>query len=301
MKKIYHLLLIALFFTFKSYGQAPFTTLAREPIHIVKDNKKFKMFDVKGVKDKKGEDFNELLEKEKVITIQDDNDSIDFFKNNSLALTVVNSGESRASIHSQVIFYKINIFTPIDKESENYTYNIPLMLISKLSTSYDSINASNSIDVLDYEAAPVTLRIMPSIKVNNNSRYKENLLLGFYADARGLNFYRPESQSHKLEVVGSGGVGFTFQGNGEAGFYNSNAEYESGKWLFSAMIQGACGKKEIIQSLFNTDKDYVTSFQSYFSFRINENNKFNLKVGFQHYFQETISGNKNNFSIAIGL
>lgn len=301
MKKLYPLIIFLFLFSVKSNSQAPFTTLAMEPTHIKKVGEKYSMFDIEDVENKKGaKTKNQFLSDEKIIKTVPREDAV-FFKNNSLALSVFNSGATRASINSQVIFYKINIFTPIDDEKSNYRYNIPLMLISKMSTSYDSISASNSIDVLDYEAAPVTLRIMPSWRISENNNYKEKVLFGFYTDVRGLNYYRPASNSHQIEVVGSGGLGFTFQGDGEAGFYNQNGENLPGKWLLSVMLQGATGKKEIIQSLFATDKDYVTSFQSYFSFIISENNKFNLKVGYQHYFQETIAGNNNNFSIAIGI
>ena len=83
--------------------------------------------------------------------------------------------------------------------------------------------------------------------------------------------------------------------------HDKQGNYEKGDWLVSAMLQGAVGDDDVIQKLFNTDKDFVTSFQSYFSFNIAEGSKFNLKIGYQHYFQETIAGTKNNFSIALGL
>ena len=43
-----------------------------------------------------------------------------------------------------------------------------------------------------------------------------------------------------------------------------------------------------IQKLFNTEKDFVTAFQSYFAFKISDDSKFNLKIGYQHFFKETI-------------
>ena len=317
MKTFYFKIIFCLFFCVSSYAQAPFTTLAAEPIYIKKDKDKYKKFDIEkyidSIKVKEKEEkkdvenymFNAsdyvdtLLEGDGVKKTEAKED-VDFFKNNSLALSVLNSGDNRMSVNSQVLFYKINIFTPIDKVTK-YRYNIPMMIIAKLSTSYDSISGTNAIDVLDYEAAPVTLRIMPSFKISNNKTYKEKLLFGFYADVRGLNFHNSETNDYSLKVVGSGGIGFSFQGDGEAGFYNREGEYEKGNWLLSVMMQGAVGKKEIIQSLFNTEKDFVTSFQSYFMFKIAEDNKFNLKVGFHHFFQETIAGTKNNFSIAIGI
>ena len=317
MKTFYFTFSFFLFFSLASYSQAPFTTLAAEPIYVKKDKDKYMKFDiekyidsikVKEKEEKKDDEayvFNantyvdSLLEEDDIEKTEAKED-VDFFKNNSLALSVLSSGDNRMSVNSQVVFYKINIFTPIDKVAK-YRYNIPMMIIAKLSTSYDSISGSNAIDVLDYEAAPVTLRIMPSFKISNNKTYKEKLLFGFYADVRGLNFHNTETNDYSIKVVGSGGIGFSFQGDGEAGFYNKEGEYEKGNWILSLIMQGAVGKKEIIQSLFNTEKDFVTSFQSYFMFKIAENNKFNLKVGFHHFFQETIAGTKNNFSIAIGM
>ncbi|TDX11226.1 hypothetical protein [Flavobacterium sp. S87F.05.LMB.W.Kidney.N] len=300
MKKNFTLILFFILFS-KLSAQAPFTTLAQEPNFVEKVEEKYKKFDMEGyVAANKSTDATTLKTNGILSTDTKESKDVDFFKNNSLALSLINKGANRLSVNSQVISYKIKVFTPVDKNT-NYKYNIPFMLISKLSTSYDSISGASAIDVLDYEAAPITMRIMPSFKISNNEHYQEKMLFGFYADARGLNIFHPKTNDYSIEIVGSGGVGFTFQGDGEAGFYSSNGEYEPGKWLFSMILQGAVGQKEIIQSLFNTDKDYVTSFQSYFAFKIAENNKFNLKIGYQHFFQETIAGNNNNFSIAIGL
>ncbi|WP_179317685.1 hypothetical protein [Winogradskyella undariae] len=304
MKKIKITLFTAIIFALYCNAQAPFTTLAKEPNYIKTEGKKFIMYDIK-----KDQLYKSLKTKDSILnTLKDigvepvkDSTDVDFFKNSSLALSILNKADNRASVSAQVLFYKVKILTPIDNTTTNYNYNIPIMIISKLSTSYDSISSASAIDVLDYEAAPVTLRIMPSFKVSKNSFYKESLMIGFYADARGINLHNPVNNDYSLEIIGSGGVGFTFQGDGEAGFYNRQGEYEKGNWLFSAMLQAAIGDKQVIQSLFNTEQDYVTSFQSYFVFRIAENNKFNLKIGFQHLFQETLAGTKNNFSIALGL
>jgi|GEM_PF-2514471 len=323
MKTFQLLIFCIIFFAFStSYSQAPFTTLAQEPTHLIKSKTKYVKYDVEKKieslkEDEKKNQLNvELNEEKKRAEVEEKfkkylleqniesinpKEEVNFFKNNSLSLSILNEGDNRLSINSQVIYYKINILTPVEGIISNYRYNIPLMLISKLSTSYDSINASSSIDVLDYEAAPVTLRIMPSFKLSTNEKHNEKVLIGFYTDARGINVNRPSTNDNKIEIIGSGGFGFTFQGDGEAGFYDENGEYESGNWMFSLILQGAIGKKEIIQSLFNTEKNFVTSFQSYFAFKIIENSKFNLKAGYQHFFQESISGNKNNFSIAIGL
>lgn len=308
--KIKLCLSLLLFMPLFIIAQAPFTTLAMEPTYIEKTGDGYKRFNIvqsrKDEESSKGAAFSETsfiqgIDNNANVQQTEDKNEVGFFKNSALALNILNNSESRASINAQVLFYKINILTPVEASKSNWRYNIPLMVISKLSTSYDSISGASAIDVLDYEAAPVTLRVMPSFKLSDNKAFKEELLFGFYADARGINIQNTETNDYDLEVVGSGGIGFTLTGHGEAGIYNTSGDYEKGEWLLSAMIQGAIGNEDVIQRLFNTDKKYVTSFQSYFSFNISENSKFNLKIGYQHYFQETIGGTKNNFSIALGI
>ena len=285
----------------KSFGQAPFTTLAMEPTYVKKEGKRYVSFDVKSLNNEDAEaSLEDQIDANNAEPSEDTNE-VGFFKNSSLALNVLNNSETRASVNAQVLFYKIKFLTPVDSTASNWRYNIPAMVISKLSTSYDSISGASAIDVLDYEAAPVTLRLMPSFKLSGNKKYKEELLFGIYTDIRGINIQNSETNDYDLEVVGSGGIGFTFTGHGEAGIYNKQGNYEDGDWLVSAMFQGAVGDESVIQRLFNTDKNYVTSFQSYFSFNIAEGSKFNLKIGYQHFFQETLGGTKNNFSIALGI
>ncbi len=294
-------------------AQAPFTTLVKRPSLVEKKGDTYVMYDIeKRIKaerqdfsvSNKDDTFNTERTYENIVQEnkkEETKNSIGFFKNNSLALTILDKADNRASISSQVLFYNIGIMTPVKSQPKNWSYQIPMMVISKLSTSYDSISGSSALDVLDYEAAPVTLRIMPSWNLSGNKKYKEQFLLGFYADARGINVQNTDTNDYDLEVVGSGGFGFTLTGHGEAGFYNEEGNYAEGEWLVSAMLQGAIGEKEVIQRLFNTEKDYVTSFQTYFVFKVSEDSKFNLKIGYQYFFQETIAGTKNNFSIALGI
>lgn len=226
---------------------------------------------------------------------------LSFFNNNSLSVNLINTG-NRVSLSSEVLHYKLYIANPDDStvDSRKYRFNIPLLLISKLSTQYDSINSATSWDVLDYEAAPVTLRLMPSFKHKFKGK-KDVIYYGFYTDLRGLNMYNNVTNKYDMEFIGSGGIGFTFEGDGEAGKYNENGEYTPGKYSLSFILQGATGKKEVLQRLFDTEKDMVTSFQTYFLFRVDKDSKFNLKVGWQYLFQETLAGSKSNFSIALGI
>lgn len=303
-KSIFTLSTVLLFCNFL-FAQAPFTTLVKEPRFVKKttniDGKeKFEAIDVITNKANVIDNIDQanIADGEEVKTKKND---IDFFKNNTLSFSILDKGENRLSVSSQVLHYKLYVANPNEQNKWRINrYNIPLMLISKLSTSYDSINASSSIDVLDYEAAPITLRIMPSFK-KSFLTYNDVIYYGVYADLRGLNLFNSDTNDYDIEVVGTAGIGLTYQGDGQAGTYNKNGEYSPGRYSISVILQGATGKKEVIGRLFDTDKDFVGSFQSYFLFKVAENSKLNLKVGYQYFFDRTIAGTRSNFSVAIGI
>lgn len=269
--------------SFNSDAQTPFTTIVNELI--------------KGTQDATTKTFAETPatpDTTKEVPLS-------FFNNNSLSVNLINTG-NRVSLSAEVLHYKLYIWNPDETSvsTRKYRFNIPLLLISKLSTQYDSINSATSWDVLDYEAAPVTLRLMPSFKHKFEGK-KDVIYYGFYADLRGLNMYNTATDKYDVEFIGSGGLGFTYEGDGEAGKYNENGEYTPGKYSLSFILQGATGKKETLQRLFDTEKEVVTSLQTYFLFRVDKDSKFNLKIGYQYLFQETLAGAKSNFSIALGI
>lgn len=284
---------MVLFLAMASNAQTPFTTIVNELIKGKKESNAKTFVDVsqEGTGESIAEEDQTATEKV----------PLSFFNNNSLSVNLINTG-NRVSISSEVLHYKLYIANPDSSRiaSRTYRFNIPLLLISKLSTQYDSINSATSWDVLDYEAAPVTLRVMPSFKYKPKG-FMDVIYYGFYADLRGLNMYNNTTNKYDMEFVGSGGLGFTYEGDGEAGKYNEKGEYKPGKYSLSFIFQAATGKRELLKRLFDTDNDYVTALQTYFLFRVDKDSKFNIKAGFQYLFQDTLAGSKTNFSLAIGI
>lgn len=299
------LILGILFLSIASYGQAPFTTLVKEPRFLEKkmnlDNteKLVAITDSTVVKALLNKDNPALLTGKNIEESEKNN--IDFFKNNGLTLNLIDKGENRLSVNSQVLHYKLYVANPNEKNKYRINrYNIPLMVITKLSSKYDSINASSSLDVLDYEAAPITIRLMPSFK-KSFITYNDVFYYGFYVDVRGLNLHNPSENTYDMEFIGSGGFGLTYQGDGQAGTYNTNGEYAPGRYSISVIFQGAIGNKDVLSRLFETDKEYVTAIQSYFLFKVSDNSPLNIKIGYQYFFQNTIAGTKSNFSLTLGI
>lgn len=304
MKKILFGTFVCCMFSGAIFGQTPFTTSILEPRVIEQVN-------LPGSNETNR--YKAVMEKQDIVNVLAGQDTsgiervetqtqdVNFFNNSGLSLSLLNEGESRVSVNTQVLHYKLYIASPKD----NNTYskcriNIPLMLLSKLSTNYDSIRAASALDMLDYEGSPITLRVMPSVKLSFKN-YNDVVFLGAYADARVLSTYNNVQDKYQSDIIGSFGAGFTYQGDASAAPYDQNLNYYDGKFSFSAMFQLATGKPELLSSMFNTNDKIVMSLQAYLVIRLFEKESLNLKVGYQQFFKSTVAGTKTNVSIAVGI
>ncbi len=304
MRKLIVIVALNLLFTNSGLmSQVPFTTLSKEPryLKVQQVGEELKYFSVDTITEKS---LKENIENSYAIPdniLKTDSKNFDFFKNNSISTTILNKDYNRASISSKVLHYKLYIANPQEKNKyRKNRYNLPLLIVARLSTSYDSISSSNAFDAIDYEASPVTVRLMPSFK-KSFKYYKDKIFAGVYADLRGLNMYNKEDAKHSLELIGSYGIGLTYQGEGDASDYSAEGEYVPGRFSFSVMFQIAGGDKDIIQRLFETNNNYVTALQAFLYFKVARNSHLNFKLGYQYLFQKTITGIQSNVSLAIGI
>lgn len=307
--KNFSFLIILLMNSILTVGQTPFTTLLKEPrIIAVKkvDGKEI----YRAVNDtlttyqffnKPDELAANLLSADSVNVDSyrtSDKKEILFFKNNNFALNLANEGENRVSLNSEVVHYKLYVINPNEQNTYRYNkYNIPLLLISKISTSSDTISKSSAYDILDYNGSPLTLRIMPSWKFQFKN-LNDLIYLGLYSDLRGI---QTDSNKLNLEYLWSSGFGFTYQGDSEGAKVTENGDYIQGKYSISIMYQYATGNDKIIQSLFNTTEKSVSALQGFFIIKLGNDNPLNLRVGYQYYFSEILNGSKSNLSIALGI
>lgn len=296
-------IIFALFFlatSFYCYAQTPFTTLVKEPrllkMTITKSGKTsykavYDTLIIKKFNSKSPDiDSSQYAESEKKELL--------FFKNNALSLNLVNEGENRVSVNSEIIHYKLYVANPNESNTYRYNkYNIPLLLISKISTSNDSISKSSAYDVLDYNGAPLTLRIMPSLK-SNFTKINDVIYFGLYSDLRGI-----QTSSDKLDLsyVWSNGIGLTYQGDSEGAKVNENGDYVQGRYSLSLMYQIASGNSKLMKSLFDTNSGNISAVQGIFIIKLGNDNPLNLKVGYQYYFTKVVNGSNSNFSIALGI
>lgn len=297
MKKVFLLLAVLLYSCFCT-AQTPFTTLVKDP-RLLKVREENGKFFYKAVYDKKVLDSffdSTLKDKETYTTTQ--KTELMFFKNNSLALNLANKGENRMSINSEVIHYKLFIANPNNNNRYRYNkVNIPLLLISKISTSSDTIAKSSAYDILDYNGSPLTVRIMPSWK-KDFVNFNDVIYYGFYLDLRGI---QTTPDKLNLDYIWSSGLGFTYQGDSEGAKVSENGDYLQGKYSFSVIYQVATGNDTVIKSLFDTSGKFVSALQGFFIIKLGNDNPLNLRIGYQYYMKEILNGSKSNLSIALGI
>lgn len=283
-----------------SYAQTPFTTLVKEPRLLKKQTSTSGRLYYTAVYDtltiKNYLDKHHIMNREQY-SISEKNE-LQFFKNNNLSLNLANEGENRVSLNSEIIHYKLYVANPNDNNTYRYNkYNIPLLVVSKISTSNDTISKSSAYDILDYNGSPLTLRIMPSIK-SNFSSINDVIYLGLYSDLRGI---QTSSDKIKLSYIWSNGIGLTYQGDSEGAKVSESGDYVQGRYSLSLMYQLASGNNKLIKSLFDTDKGHVSAIQGIFIIKLGNDNPLNLRVGYQYFFSPLLNGSKSNFSVALGI
>lgn len=299
MKKIAILVLFVTSFVLCD-AQTPFTTVVKEPRVLKKKtspNGKITyspVYDTLMIKNY----FDKSYQMDRSNLVVSEERELSFFKNNNLSLNLAQKGEDRASLNSEVIHYKLYIANPNENNTYRYNkYNVPLLLISKISTSSDSISKSSAYDVLDYNGSPLTTRIMPSIKCSFDNT-NDLVYLGFYSDLRGI---QTNAQKLELSYIFSNGIGFTYQGDSEGAKVNENGDYLQGRYSLSLMYQFATGNKQLVKSLFDTDKNLASGIQGIFIIKLSNNNPLNLRIGYQYFFTPVLNGSKSNFSVALGI
>ena len=134
------IILIILFTSVISYGQAPFTTLVKEPRflekkqNLDKTEKFIAITDSTVIKAYLNNDNQSLLTGKEIEESKKNN--IELFKSNGLKLSLIEKGENRLSLNSQVLHYKLYVANLNEKNKYRINrYNIPLMVITKLLSS----------------------------------------------------------------------------------------------------------------------------------------------------------------------
>lgn len=260
------------------------------------------------------EDQQVDLEKEDKPTNLNDSTLIDIFSSSSSGIDL-GADIAVPRVKIGFVYYKLGIYTSKEKTKEktdsdgnkgikvipSKTFFLPLFFFSRITTDYDTLTSAPSIDGIDFDGAPITLRLMPSFNVKIGQ--ENSLYTGLIMDYRGLNVV--DENGSRFEHGMYLATGFRYTGQGMA--YTSMADDEiKGKWSLSVIGSTFISKCETIDYLFDVDENQanVTSVQVFLSFKVldKKNAHVNLNASFQRSFNDFAGNNTGDiFKISIGM
>lgn len=295
MKK--EILLLATFLLIVQFVQAqvPFTSLFKEKEYkkkyIPKDNSG--LYSINYLKE------NEVVMKSSIAGSESNykpltelKDPALFFNHNYITGDLVGDNLT-AKVSSNILYYRLTIYEP---EKKDYRYTLPLFIVSKISSEYDSANTNTVGDVLDYDGSPITIRFMPSWEKTIGKSNK--LYYGLIFDYRGINIVDDEL-NNQYEHGFYTSAGFTYSGKGSVTQLGT-AESKPGVWNFSLMLQAYMSRSEVIKELYDTTEDYALGIQGLFNFIVSEKNPMNLRFGFNYYFTDPMNVEKFGLKLSVG-
>lgn len=271
-------------------AQIPFTTVVREKASYY-------------IKADPGTDFGrDFIRKKRVYDVESreatqkislDSLGAAFFGNSALTGDIVGAEQTIMRLSTSIVYYKLYFYTNSKKDKKLF---LPLFLLSRLSTRYDSANVASSTDALDHDGGPVSVRLMPSWKKKVGD---DNMLYyGFIVDYRGLNVVQNGGQSNYKQGVYSA-VGLTYGGKGSG--QRIGGEESPGIWTLSLMLQCFYAESDVIKELYKSKESYVFSGQMLFNFFAGKNNPLNIKAGAQYFFSDPLNAQKFSIKLGIGM
>ncbi len=206
------------------------------------------------------------------VTAETNADSLAEARRNISALSSTNIGAVLAptanslsftpTISSNLIRYRLGIFTSADGSH----YYLPLFLISKLASNYDSSNHTSSVDATNYEGSPLTVRLMPSWKFQVG---RDNaLFVGAIADFRAVIFRDSTSEITNIGTGFYGAVGVRYGGLGDV--RTGDGTTVQGDWSLSLLAYTAVASGNLQRMITADTARNLYGLEGLLQFRVNQ-------------------------------
>lgn len=270
--------IILCFTSFASYGQEPFdiATVDYEEIQVVDYTSQF--------------GFRTASKTESIADV--DSSDFSFFSQQNISMLFTNeelvNGQSFApSANLSFIRYRLGIYSfkakkdrKRYKKGETVKVYLPLIILSRFSLNYDSLNLVSANDATSFSGSPFTLRLMPSH--NFKVGLENTLTVGSIVDFRGV--YLEEDDGFNTDFGLYYSFGLKYAGNGDV--RDENGDSYSGRWSLSALYYNYSGSGGSQERLFG-DTSIETGMEFIFKFKVLDTkvSKFNLFANARYDFE----------------
>jgi hypothetical protein len=232
------------------------------------------------------------------------------FSQQSLGLSAT-GGTLIPSINVNIIQYRLGLFSYLAKsdkiyknsndikfrEGDTIRFYLPLLLISKFNTNYDTANLATITDMTSFIGSPLTMRFMPSYTCRVG--LENTFTIGHSSDFRTILYQDSLSQKLKTGFGYYGTIGLKYAGRGEVRD-ETGTSYE-GNWSISALLYTFITSQEVQKQLFENQNKAASGIETIFKFKVAETKvtRFNIYASAQYQFNE--NGTENPFIFKIGI
>ncbi|MEP7198011.1 MAG: hypothetical protein ABI851_15945 [Saprospiraceae bacterium] len=232
------------------------------------------------------------------------------FNQQNVGMTITNS-LLIPNININLIQYRLGLFSFKSKKdrkyinSEDFKYKkddviriyLPLIIISKFNTNYDSTNIATVSDMTGFNGSPLTMRLMPSYTVPIG--LENSITFGQTSDLRTIIYKDKISGKMKPDFGYYGSIGIKFAGRGEVRD-EFGTSYE-GNWSFSALLYAFIIDSRIQNQISQFNENIPMGLESIFKFKLVETKitKFNLYGSAQYQFEH--EENVSPFILKLGI
>jgi hypothetical protein len=232
------------------------------------------------------------------------------FSQQNLGLSAT-GGTLIPNINVSIIQYRLGLFSYLAKNDTRYRnsndfkfregdtirFYLPLLLISKFNTNYDTANLATITDMTSFIGSPLTLRLMPSYTIRVG--LENTFTIGHTSDLRTILYQDSISQSLKAGFGYYGTIGLKYAGRGEVRD-ETGTSYE-GNWSISALLYTFITNQEVQDQLFDKQMNSASGIETIFKFKVAETKvtRFNIYASAQYQFNKP--GNDNPFIFKIGI
>ncbi len=233
------------------------------------------------------------------------------FSNQNLSLLINSDNQkdvnnSFPSINLNLIQYRLGLFTFKAKKGrpsvnvvtgDTIRVFMPLILMSKFTLNYDSLNYASLNDATSFAGSPITFRIMPShtFKVGLENTFT----IGLVGDLRGIILNDSTNSNTDFEFGAYYSFGVKYSGKGDV--RDETGQSFIGKWSLSGLLYGFSGSKTSNNELYGGQTG-LRGLELIFKFKVLDTKltRFNLFANTQYQFDHLTDQSPWIFKFGIG-
>lgn len=235
--------------------------------------------------------------------------NVEVFANQNFSLLINSDNQKNVknsfpAINVSVIKYRLGLFSYTSKKKgknvnigDTVRVFMPLILMSKFTLDYDSLNYASLNDATSFSGSPFTFRIMPShtFKVGLENTFT----IGFVGDLRGIILSDSTSNNTDFEFGVYYSLGAKYSGKGDV--RDETGQSYVGKWSLSGLLYGFTGSGTTDKELYGGLAER-RGLEFVFKFKLLDTKltRFNLLANAQYQFNSLTKESPWIFKFGIG-